>query len=342
MNLDFLPEPEKIESLFDAFINRERVEEKSRYCIKNTSEPKKISSGEDKKIIDEPSAYAELMALTGLTNVKEAIQQQINYHKIMMMRRAEGKQTPKRLMHLILTGNPGTGKTTVARLIGRIFRDEGILSSGHLIEANRASLVGQWLGETEKKTSEILKTATGGILFIDEIYSLTEPDNGQISTRDFGMKVIDTLMPYLSNPDSDVMIIGAGYPDKIRFFLKSNPGLASRFPTILEFKDFTIDELMHIAKGELKKYDFIISDEAEEELRKLLEKAVKIKNHGNARMVMTIVNNYMIPNLCDRLVNSGYLKDSGVADSSLIIKEDLPEFNVLFPLSDVVRGRIGY
>lgn len=342
MNFDSLPEPEKIESLFDAFINRERVEERLRYCVKRTSEPKNFSSGEDEKKIEKPSAFAELMALTGLNNIKEAIQQQINYHKIMIMRRAEGKQTPKRLMHLILTGNPGTGKTTVARLIGKIFKEEGILSSGHLIEANRASLVGQWLGETEKKTTEILKTAAGGILFIDEIYSLTEPDNGQVSTKDFGMKVVDTLMPYLSDPDSDVMIIGAGYPDKIRFFLKSNPGLASRFPTILDFKDFTIDELMLIAKGELKKYDFIISAEAEEDLRKLLEKAMKIKNHGNARMVMTIVNNYMIPNLCDRLVNSGYLKDTGVADSSLIIKEDLPKFTVLFPLSDLVRGRIGY
>lgn len=288
------------------------------------------------------SALDELMAMTGLEDVKEAVMSQVNYHKIMRMRKAAGRKTPSRLMHMLLTGNPGTGKTTVARLIGRIFKEEGILTSGHLIEANRASLIDKWIGGTEEKVSEILNSARGGILFIDEIYSLVESDGAQTSTRDFGMKVIDTLMPHLSDPDSGVMIIGAGYTTSIRTFLKANPGLASRFPLVLEFRDFTVGELTAIAVDELQKHDFELSPEALDGLTALISEAIKVKDHGNARLMMTIVNNHMIPNMCNRLAKNTRLDLIDIDLTGRIMLEDLPSFHTLFPLHDSGRHTIGF
>lgn len=290
----------------------------------------------------EMSALDELMAMTGLDEVKEAVMSQVNYHKIMRMRRAAGRKTPRRLMHMLLTGNPGTGKTTVARLIGHIFKEEGILSSGHLIETNRASLIDKWIGGTEERVTEILNSARGGILFIDEIYSLVESDSHQASTRDFGMKVIDTLMPRLSDPDSDVMVIGAGYTSSIRSFLNANPGLASRFPIVLEFRDFTIDELMIIAANELQRHDFELCPEANIGLKNLLADAVKVKDHGNARLVMTIVNNHMIPNMCNRLAKGTDLEHIDIDLTGRIMPEDLPSLRTLFPLQDPGRHSIGF
>lgn len=333
------PSPESLDNLFEKYCNlKDSVRISDDQPVKaDHPDPHTGNVHEEVKHI---SALDELMAMTGLDNVKEAIARQINYHKIMNMRKEAGRKTPERLMHMLLTGSPGTGKTTVARLIGRIFKDEGILRSGHLIEANRASLVGQWIGETERKTSELLKAASGGILFIDEIYSLTESGHSQAPSRDFGMKVIDTLMPCLSDPRSDVMIIGAGYSSCMRTFLNSNPGLVSRFPLVLEFRDFSVAELMAIAVNELKKYDFILSDEAETGLRSLLGSAVLIRNNGNARMVMTAVNNHMIPNLCDRLAKNA---DSVTIDETgIILPEDLPHINTLFPLAGNGYNTVGF
>lgn len=256
----------------------------------------------------------------------------------MNMRKNAGRKIPQRLLHMLLIGNPGCGKTTVARLIGRIYKEAGILREGHIVETNRAGLVGQYIGESERRTSEMIKMAAGGILYIDEIYSLVESADGT-SSKDFGMKVIDTLMPVLSDSQSDIMVIGAGYPKNVKFFLEANPGLASRFPITLNFDDFSMEELMEIAHNHLTKYDFELSPEADEKLATLIKDSRSIKNHGNARMVITLIENHILPNLCTRLDKNTNVE---INEISLITPEDIPDLATLFPLINKERSSIGF
>nr|MDE6795259.1 AAA family ATPase [Muribaculaceae bacterium] len=228
------------------------------------------------------------------------------------------------------------------RLIGKIFKEEGILSRGQCVETSRSAMVGKWIGETEQKCLELIKFAKGGILFIDEIYSLVETEGNQYSNKDFGMKAIDTLMPVLSDPESDVMVIGAGYTSSMKTFLSANPGLASRFPVVLDFEDFTIDQLMEIAVKELEKYEFVLLPEAEEKLRKLFRRAMSVKNFGNGRFVKTAIENHIIPNLCTRVMRNGDLSVADVGSTSLIQPEDIPSFQILFPLSCNSGRKMGF
>lgn len=340
MEMKSLPTYEEVQKLFDDYVEKKAAFPSIAHM--DTSESSSNLSIPATEKNPAVSAFDELMALTGLDKVKDAVKCEINYHRIMRLRRQAGRKTPKRLMNILLTGNPGTGKTTVARLIGKIFKEEGILHRGHCIETSRAHIVGKWIGETEQKTSELIDSARGGILFIDEIYNLVESDSNQISQRDFGMKAIDTLMPILSNPDSDVIVIGAGYTSSIKTFLQANPGLASRFPLVLEFEDFSVEQLMEIAGNELHKHDFTLSPEAETGLKNLLTEAVKVKNHGNARLVMTILDNHIIPNLCNRLAKNTDLDSIDIDLTGLILPEDLPSLRALFPLHDIKRRAIGF
>lgn len=333
METQYLPTYDEVMRLFESFSDLIEDEEKDVVVYTLTKESSNPVS---------VSALEELMSLTGMEHVKEAVMSEINYHKIMRMRRAAGRKTPQRLPHMLLTGNPGTGKTTVARLIGKIYKEEGILNSGHLIEVTRATLVGKWIGETEEKTTQFIKDAKGGILFIDEMYSLIEINDDNPSGRDFGMKVIDTLMPILSDPDSDIMVIGAGYTDSMRSFLNANPGLASRFPFVLEFKDYTVDELTGIALKELEKNDFVLAEEAYYEMRELLKRAVKVKDFGNARLVNTMIHNFMLPRMCNRFAKMNNLDQLDIDQTSLITLADVPSFTDLFPLQGKQRRSVGF
>lgn len=287
------------------------------------------------------SAYDELMSMTGLDEVKRAIKRELAYHKVMEQRRKAGRSVPRRLMHMLLTGNPGTGKTTCARLVGRIYRQAGLLSIGHLIETSRAGLVGQYIGQSEKVVSEKIEAARGGILFIDEIYSLVENSGPVHESRDFGHRVLDTLMPVLSDPRADIMVIGAGYTTEMKRFIKANPGLASRFPLVLNFRDFTLDELMEIARDLLAKYEFHLTSEAEAKLTDLLTVAGRLENCGNARLVTTLIENYIIPNCCERLdrLAAEELTDEAL---STIIAADIPSLAEIAPLQSPTRPRLGY
>ena len=317
-----LPSDEEMNKWFNLFEKRTDVslpfqEEEE----KDFDEGDKISLEEVK---GNPSSKAmdELMGLVGLDNIKAAIRREISYHHIMEVRRNAGRRVPKRIMHMLLTGNPGCGKTTVAKLIGRIYKEEGILNNDVFIETNRAGLVGQYIGESEHHTRHLIEKAKGGILFIDEIYSLSDNADGG-GTRDFGRRVIDTLIPVLSDPESGVMVIGAGYPKEMKQFLEMNSGLASRFPTILEFKDFTKEQLMEIAQLQVKKYDFVFSPEAEQKFSELIDRCSRNSNCGNARMVVTTIENYVLPALCMRLDEGDYTS-LNIDEMSRILPEDIP------------------
>ncbi len=267
--------------------------------------PSKINPHEAKKITKQPEedAMSKLDALIGLENIKSSIKANLNYVTLMNARKKAGFPTGNRILHMICTGNPGTGKTTVCRLLGSLLKEVGILSKGHVIEANRESLLGQFIGETEKRTKSMIDKATGGILFIDEAYSLMlgELDSG----RDYGRHVIDTLMPVLSDPESDLIVVLAGYGNEMSILLDSNPGLASRFPIRYNFADYTPSELMQIAMHYFETNRFQITDEAQERLYALMEQAVKIPNFGNGRYVKTLIENTILHNMANRIVSAG-------------------------------------
>lgn len=289
----------------------------------------------------EISAYDELMGLIGLQAVKKEIAKQISYARIMQLREESGKTCPARIYNILLSGNPGTGKTMCARLISRIFHEIGLLSKGHLVEVSRSSLVGRYIGETEANTIRALESAQGGALFIDELYTLC--DTTTEDTKDFGMRAIDTLLPRITDL-KDTIIIGAGYTDKIQRFMDANPGLASRFPLIIGCADYSVNELMDIGLQDLKKMDFDIEPAAMECLRQLIKEAVLMPNFGNARFIKTLLQDHIIPEFCRRVYEDilcGRLRIENAGDANTIMPQDIPSIKTLFPIQKQTK-KIGY
>ncbi|MEC5422609.1 stage V sporulation protein K [Virgibacillus sp. C22-A2] len=199
-----------------------------------------------------------------------------------------GLTCSKQVLHMLFKGNPGTGKTTVARKLAKIYFDMNLLSKGHFIEAERADLVGEYIGQTAQKTRNLIQKAMGGILFIDEAYSLAR--GGE---KDFGKEAIDTLVKHMEDKHNDFVLILAGYPFEMERFLSLNPGLQSRFPFILDFQDYEVDQLMEIAKQMASEREYKLTKEAEIELRAhLTRKTHEIKrNFSNARYVRNVIEN---------------------------------------------------
>lgn len=231
----------------------------------------------------------ELDSLVGLNNVKKHIGEIYAYMEIQKRRSREKLHTESQVLHMVFKGNPGTGKTTVARILGRLFREAGILPKGHLVEVERADLVGEYIGHTAQKSREQIKRSLGGILFIDEAYSLAR--GGE---KDFGKEAIDTIVKGMEDNKDNLIIILAGYREEMNKFMQTNPGLRSRFPIHIDFPDYTTDELLAIADMMLQQRQYKLSGGAREELRMIIETMPKLHEHnGNARLVRNLIERAM-------------------------------------------------
>lgn len=227
----------------------------------------------------------ELDKMIGLGSVKEEIKTLYNFVKIQKMREESGMKTSSVSYHCVFTGNPGTGKTTVARIVAEIYRDLGILKKRHLVETDRSGLVAEYVGQTAVKTNKIIDSALDGVLFIDEAYSLSEGGQG-----DFGKEAIATLLKRMEDDRDRLVVILAGYSSNMKGFIDTNPGLQSRFNRYINFPDYTASELFDIFLSSVKKNEYTISEDAEAKLKCVLDKAVneKDENFGNGRFVRNL------------------------------------------------------
>ena len=244
----------------------------------------------DSVIVNEPletDPYEELDGLIGLDAVKQEVRSLANFVKLKKQREAKGLKTAKVSYHLVFYGSPGTGKTTVARIVGRIYKDLGVLKKGHTVETDRAGLVGEYVGKTGPKTDTVISQALDGVLFIDEAYSLV-PEGGNGS--DYGQEAISTILKRMEDYRDRLVVIVAGYKNEMKRFIDSNPGLQSRFNRYIDFPDYSPKELTDIFKMYMKKNQYTISEETENYLKEQFEYVVahKDRNFGNARFARNV------------------------------------------------------
>jgi hypothetical protein len=251
----------------------------------NSSKPDE-STKEAAPVKDDPprpleDLLKELDALVGLHRVKADVRQLINFLKVQKMREEKGMLAAGISRHLVFYGNPGTGKTTIARLLAQVYRSLQILSRGHLIESDRGDLVAGYVGQTALKVKEVVNKALGGVLFIDEAYALNSEGRG----NDFGQEAIETLLKLMEDHRHDFVVIVAGYTEKMDEFVSSNPGLRSRFTKFLHFEDYTPEQLVEIFKGFCAKASFKSTPEAEQRLLELFKllNLERDESFGNAR-----------------------------------------------------------
>ncbi len=285
----------------------------------------KSSSTEDK---DEPKEksldelLAELNSLIGLEGIKKRIRDHLHYIEFIRFRNKKGFDEPEVInLHSVFTGNPGTGKTTVVKMLGKIYKQMGLLSKGHVMEVDRADLVGEFIGQTAPRTKKLIDQARGGILFIDEAYSLARAKD---DPKDFGKEVIEVLIKEMSDGGGDIAIMVAGYPREMDNFLNSNPGLRSRFNYYFVFDDYLPSELLQIANYAADKRSVILNEQAEIEVKKIIQEAYRNrdKSFGNARFVYSIIDEAKM-NMGLRLIQNPKFKNSSKKKLMTITLEDI-------------------
>lgn len=257
----------------------------------------------------------ELRSLIGLEKVKKEIESLKNLLKVQELRKRQGLKNTSVSYHCVFTGNPGTGKTTVARIVAGIYKELGILKKGHLVETDRSGLVAEYVGQTAPKTNKIVDSALDGVLFIDEAYSLMGEGN------DFGSEAVATLLKRMEDERDRLVVILAGYTNEIKAFINSNPGLQSRFNRYIQFDDYSSEELVDIFKLNMRKSNYRIKRDAFEKLQVFFSNAVenKDKNFGNGRFVRNTFER-VVQNQADRLAHQSTITSD---DLSIITLEDI-------------------
>ncbi len=272
---------------------------------------KKIEMAEPKG-----SAYEELEQMIGLTEAKKVINQALAYAKAQKLFADKGMRSERLSMHMVFTGNPGTAKTTVARLFARIMRENEVLSIGHMVEVGRGDLVGKYVGWTAPTIQKKFKEAQGGVLFIDEAYSLVDDRSGS-----YGDEAINTIVQEMENHRKDTVVIFAGYPDKMKGFLDKNPGLRSRISFYVPFDDYSTEELGRIARLMASKDKLQLADDAEKKLEMIFDEARCSVDFGNGRFVRNVLEKARMQQAV-RLLEMGW-ENVSRTDVSLLTAADI-------------------
>lgn len=275
---------------------------------------------EEKPKEPEKSGMEELNELIGLKTVKHDVEEMVGLAKVRKMREEKGMKAVPVSLHLVFSGNPGTGKTTVARILAKLYKEIGILSTGQLIETDRSGLVAGYVGQTAIKTQKKIEEAMGGVLFIDEAYTLNQEG------ENFGQEAIDTILKAMEDHRDKFIVIVAGYTELMKRFIESNPGLRSRFNKFFEFPDYTVDELQDIFKMQCGKYQYKLTEEAENAVReKIISlEAAKGENFANAREVRNLFEK-IITNQASRVAELENVDEEVLTTITIEDLEDLED-----------------
>lgn len=270
--------------------------------------------------------FDELDKLIGLHDVKRKVKEHAQYLQFLKLRKEKGyKESDEMLVHSVFTGNPGTGKTTVAKMMGKLYKKMGLLSRGHVHEVDRVDLVGEYIGQTAPKVREAIDKARGGVLFIDEAYALARSND---DSKDFGREVIEILVKEMSNGDGDLAVIVAGYPKEMKYFIDSNPGLKSRFKLYFDFTDYLPQELSVIADYAAREKHIKLSDAAKAKIDEKIVNAFRTrdKTFGNARFVFDLIEQAKM-NLGLRIMVAKHPEQMPTEELAIVLPQDIDKIS---------------
>lgn len=328
-------------AIMPRFCNRMFADGEGKECERmkflTTIEPDDIDwSSTDNMVAPLAESLGEINGMVGLKSVKDTITALSMKAAFDAKRRKEGKgNCAKGVYHMIFTGNPGTGKTTVAKKLGKILHSLGILSKGDVVMAERSSIVGRFIGQTEENMQQLLQQAQGNVLFIDEAYTLCDITDDR---KDYGYRAIECLLTMLAEQSPDMVVILAGYENDMERMLMANQGLKGRFPYHLKFDDYDADELMEIGMRHLNAYDLDITPDAKAKLKNIIEQqtARHEKEFSNARWMEQLIDNSIIPTLSERIFMQG-----DTTNESTITTADIEKVEAKLPQGKAQK-KIGF